>query len=133
MEKLSSRSSSNNCNLRSFESFKLSPLFFAFYLFRLIYLFIFTFIYLFVLSFISSLSGQIPSVLIDFCDSLLVFISFYLVPYIMDFVLSPIGSSRSFSLLLAIIGDGRSRPRSLSMVPAPPRGLHRLYLNPQHN
>ena len=61
------------------------------------------------------------------------FISFYLVPYILDFVLSPIGSSRSFSLLLAIIGDGRSRPRSLSMVPAPPRGLYRLYLNPQHN
>ena len=52
LEKLSSRSSSNNCNLRSFESFKLSPLFFAFYLFIFIYLFLLLFIYLFYLSFL---------------------------------------------------------------------------------
>ena len=71
--------------------------------------------------------------LVDFCDSLLDFISFYLVPYIMDLTLSPIGSSSTFSLLLRIFGDGRSRPRSLSMVPAPPRGLHMQYLNPHHN
>ena len=41
-------------------------------------------------------------VLVDFCDWLLDFISFYLVPYILDFVLSAIASSRSFSPFLAM-------------------------------
>ena len=130
--------------LRSFEWFALSPLCFAF-IFLFLYLFVFHFYFSPFCLYLPFLQvadrskvaiGIYPRGCVDrLLWFIISFISFCLVPYKVyyDFVLSPIGSNRSFSLLLAIFGDGRSRPRSLSMVPAPPRGLHRLYLNPQHN
>ena len=43
------------------------------------------------------------------------------------------GITVAFLSFLAMNGDGRCTPCSLSMVDAPPRGLYRLYLIPQHN
>ena len=68
--------------------------------------------------------------LVDFCDSLLDFISFYLVPYILDFVLSAIASSRSFSPFLAIELGGAD-PASRARCLPPPREDIGLFLNPQ--
>ena len=72
-------------------------------------------------------------VLVDFCDSLLDFISFYLVPYILDFVHSAIASYREQPFLFSLFGDelGGADPASRARCLPPPREDIGLFLNPQ--